>query len=171
MTSRILVLGATLVSLAVTVACSRPQESPPPDPVQLAALDLVLAEPPQGWVIEDGGAEVRLSGDDETTVGTLTLSVRSEFDANLVAAVEHHREAIEAAGDTYFGRQELVTQLGTALTSRGERTTNGATVGETLIVALHPRQDGIIHLVARYPSDEAPSAQVQAAIDVFALIE
>jgi hypothetical protein len=164
-----------LLLAAVVASCGGSDAPEPPSPsIRLDGLDLILSPPPTEWRIDDADDVVRFEPATDGVAGRLRLFMADPgLDTNLVAAAEAHRRQVEAEESSrYFGRQELVTQLGTAFTSRAERDgESDGPVGETLVFALHPRRDGMICLEARYPADDDPTTRVSAAIEVFSLIE
>ncbi|MEL7061027.1 MAG: hypothetical protein AAGN46_13480, partial [Acidobacteriota bacterium] len=150
-------------------AATEPEAAPEPTPgprVENAEIALALAEVPGFWTVVDNGAGgIVLRPSDATVEGELTISADAEEvgGVNLVAAQRAHKEEINAKPNgEYKGQSELMTQLGTAFSSRGRWDgADGRQMEESLLLALHPIGNRKLRASYVYPAGDDSAARLQ----------
>jgi hypothetical protein len=160
-----------VAALLVHSACSGGGEPAPaqPDPIPCPQLGVQLAQIPSGLrLVANDDDGLRLAPAAEGVSGLLVVSLEPAAEGvNLVAAVQEHQAAIEAAeGGSYLGAQELVGPLGVTFWSRGRFRQDEGLLEETIFFALHPSGQRILTATYRYPAGDDSSQRVQQALDL-----
>ena len=73
-------------------------------------------------------------------------------------------------GATYHGNRELGAPIGTAFTARGTYPTNGGTVEETWVYAIHPTANRLLTIQFTYPTGET-GIRIEQLLELLGEIE
>lgn len=168
---------AALGVLFLLVGCQQQTTEEPPPPRERAEnpqVGIALAGVPEFFKVEvNEGDHFSLVPKDETISGRVFIRTgdKGVGGVNLVAAVEKHREGIEAIeGAEYKGQRELGSHLGTAFYSRGRFPDDGGQITEeTIVFLVHPWSDRTLQLVYRYPAGEDSKERLQDQL--FSILE
>lgn len=169
-------MGAALGVVFFLTGCQQQTEetAPPRERAENLQVGVALTGVPEFFRVEANEEEqFTLVPKDETIRGRVFIEAGEPGigGVNLVAAVEKHREGIEAIeGAEYKGQRELGSHLGTAFYSRGRYPDDGGqTTEETVIFLVHPWGDRTLRLVYRYPAGE--DSKERLADQLFAVLE
>ena len=150
----------------------------PAAPVVNQELHLTL-EPPAsvGFAVETNeGARLVLVHPVGESGQTATLTFETgepEPNVNLVDAVNRQKEAIESRPDGHFlGQVQLMSQLGTAFSTRGRYPgDDGKEIEELRLFAIHPDGDRLLSVTYRYPTDSgATKDRINEAMAALGLV-
>ena len=167
---RLATAAAAAVVLALVAGCGGAKgggagaAAAPATPVVNQDLRLAL-EPPASVgfaVLTNEGADLVLTHLVGESGQSATLAFETgepEPNVNLVDAVNRQKAAIESRPDGHFlGQVQLMSQLGTAFSTRGRYPgDDGKEIEELRLFAIHPDGDRLLSVIYRYPTDSGPT--------------
>ena len=176
------VAGVAVLALAAGCGGSKTgggEAAAPATPVVNQELRLTL-DPPAGAgfaVQANEGATLVLvrSVGESGESATLTFEAgEPEPNVNLVDAVNRQKAAIESRPEGHFlGQVQLMSQLGTAFSTRGRYPgDDGKEIEELRLFAIHPDGDRLLSLIYRYPTDSgATKDRINEAMGALGLVK
>jgi hypothetical protein len=168
-------IGLTVIICLIVpgLGCS-PPPPPPPTGITNAELGLSIGSLGKEWALDTNNQRTLiLVPSNPERRGTVEFIVGPEENGiNLVAAVNDHRQEIEARpGGVYSGAQELSGPMGTAFYSRGRYDDGDSTLEETRLFSIHPRSSRMLQIVYRYPAGDDSSQRVGELINLLGEVE
>lgn len=176
-----------VASLLLAAACGPEQEDTTiailptePERVENAVLGIVLAGPQEAGfdVVTNQGESLVLvrHAQGEQAEATLTYQASPPQTAgiNLIEAVKQQQAEIESRpGGNFLGQVELMSQFGTAYSTRGRYAGEaGGEVEEIKIFTVHPAGDRLLSMTYRYPTDDGGTKErLDQAMAALALVE
>ncbi len=180
-------LPALTAASLVLAACGPRQEDTTtavlptePERVENAVLGIVLAGPQEAGfdVVTNEGETLVLvrHAQGEQAEATLTYQASPPQTAgiNLVEAVKQQQAEIESRpGGNFLGQVELMSQFGTAFSTRGRYAGEaGGEVEEIKIFTVHPAGDRLLSMTYRYPTDDGGTKErLDQAMAALGLVE
>ncbi len=177
--TRALSLAAPLLIAALLTGC-QPAPAPAPEivtPVRVESpgLGVVFTDLPEGFrLVRNEGEELELEATSNRIEAPVTVAAgpRQSSSINLVEQAKTFQNEALAAGETFFGGNELVTPYGSAYAVRASA--DGGAAEERRILMLHPGDpDRLLTIAVRYPAGggEVARARLQQLLELVANLE
>jgi hypothetical protein len=172
--------------MILTLSCGPRQEDTTtavlptePERVENAVLGIVLAGPEEAGfdVVTNEGETLVLvrhaQGEQAEATLVYQASPPQTAGVNLVEAVKQQQAEIESRpGGDFLGQVELMSQFGSAFSTRGRYAGEGGETEEIKVFAVHPSGDRLLSLTYRYPvSAGGTKERTEQAMAALGLVE